>query len=40
MKEESDNSWGCWLLVPVVALGLLVYQVADAAMTSIFDEDE
>jgi hypothetical protein len=40
MKEESDNSWRWWMLLPVVALGLLAHQVAVAATTSIFDEEE
>jgi len=40
MKEEDDKSWGWWLLVPVVVLGFLVYQIAVAAMKSVFDEDE
>jgi hypothetical protein len=40
MNEENDKFWGWWMLVPVVALGLLAYQISVAAMTSVFDEDE
>jgi hypothetical protein len=40
MNEENDKSWGWWMLVPVVVLGVLVYQIAVAAMTSVFDENE
>jgi hypothetical protein len=35
---KAENGWGWWIL-PVVALGLIVYQIADAAMTSVFDEE-
>jgi hypothetical protein len=28
------------MVLPVMALGLIVFQIADAAMTSVFDEDE
>ena len=40
LKAEDDRGWGWWMILPVVALGLLAYQVSEAAMTSIFDEDE
>ena len=36
---KAENGWGWWMILPVVALGLIVFQIADAAMTSVFDED-
>jgi hypothetical protein len=38
--ETEDQSLGFWMLLPVVALGLLVYHIADAAMTSVFEESK
>ena len=40
VKAGTDRGLVWWMVVPVVAVGLLVYQVAEAAMTSVFDEDE
>ena len=37
---KTENGWGWWIVLPVVALGLIAYQLAEASMTSIFDEDE
>ena len=42
MKDKHERSWG-WFLLPVLAAGYLVVlaaKIAEAAMTSIFDEDE
>ena len=38
-SETDDRGWG-WMIIPVVALGLIVYQIGTAAMTSVFDEEE
>jgi hypothetical protein len=40
MKEESDNSWGWWLTLCSVTTGILLFQIIEAATTSVFDEDE
>ena len=40
MKDENERFWGWWILVLVVALGLLAYQIAESAMISVFDETE
>jgi len=37
-EVNAEDGWG-WIL-PVVTLGLIVFQIADAAMTSIFDEED
>ncbi len=37
--KTKDRSLDWWMLLPVVALGLLAYQVSEAAMTSIFEEE-
>jgi len=39
-SKTEDRGFGWWMVLPVVALGLLAYQFSEAAMTSIFDEDE
>ena len=39
-SKTEDRGLGWWMLLPVVAMGILVYEIADAAMTSVFDEDE
>jgi len=38
--KTEDRGWGWWTILPVVALGIIVFQIADAAMTSVFDEEE
>ena len=38
--KEEDRGLGWWMILPVLALGLLVYQIAEASMKSVFDEDE
>lgn len=38
-SETEDRGWG-WMIIPVVALGLIVYQIGTASMTSVFDEEE
>jgi len=38
--KTEDRGLGWWMLLPVMAVGLLVYQIADASMESVFDEDE
>ena len=38
--KTEDRGFGWWMILPVVALGLLVYQIADESMNSVFDEDE
>jgi hypothetical protein len=38
-SETEDTGWGWWI-IPVVALGLIVYQIGTAAMTSVFDEED
>ena len=40
VTAEDDQGWDWWMVVPVIVLGLLIYQIVDAAMTSVFDEDE
>jgi hypothetical protein len=40
VKEVDDRGWGWWMVLPVVALSLIVYQISSAAMTSVFDEKE
>jgi hypothetical protein len=37
---ETGNGWGWWMILPFVVLGLIVFQIADAAMTSVFDEED
>lgn len=39
-EEETDRSDVWWFWVSVAVLGLLAYQIYDAAMSSAFDEDE
>ena len=36
---NDDRSWMWWLLLPVLALGYLLFAIAKASMVSIFDED-
>ena len=38
-EAKTEDGWGWWMVLPIVA-GLIVYQIADAAMTSVFDEDD
>lgn len=38
--KTEDRGFGWWMILPVMAFGLIVYQIADAAMTSVFDEEE
>ena len=40
VKAGNDRGLGWWMVLPVVVLGMLVYQIAHAAMTSVFDEGE
>jgi len=39
-EVKSEDGWGWWMVLPVVALGLLVYQIVDAANSSVFDEED
>ena len=39
-EEEKERSDGWWILVPMAVLGLLAYQIYDAAMSSVFDEGD
>jgi len=38
MEMNEEKSWAWLLLLPVIALGYLIYAVAKASMVSIFDE--
>jgi hypothetical protein len=41
MKEQNDqNNFGWWLTLFSVTTGILLFQICEAAMTSVFDEDE
>jgi len=40
MKEEKERFWGWWLILPIAVLCYLDFRLAEAAMTSIFDDDE
>tara|TARA_R110002111_G_scaffold100976_6_gene156502 strand:+ start:61934 stop:62092 length:159 start_codon:yes stop_codon:yes gene_type:complete len=37
--NTEDQGWG-WMILPVAALGLIFFQIADACMTSVFDEED
>jgi len=39
-EAKTEDGWGWWMVLLVVALGLIVFQIADAAMTSVFDEED
>jgi hypothetical protein len=38
--KTEDRVRGWWMLLPVVAVGVLIYQIGTGAMTSVFDENE
>jgi hypothetical protein len=40
VQQEDDQGWDWLIVLPVLALGLLAYQISEAAMTSVFDEEE
>lgn len=39
-EVKTEDRWCWWMVLPVVALGLIVYQIGTGAMTSVFDESE
>lgn len=39
-EVKAENGWDWWMVLSVVALGVIIWQISDAAMTSIFDEED
>ncbi|PHS08362.1 MAG: hypothetical protein COA78_12795 [Blastopirellula sp.] len=39
-EVKTENGWDWLMVLSVVALGLIVWQISEAAMPSVFDEED